>query len=369
MATNNEKQENGGNMMDGIMASQYNEEMSEADLNKILNKAFAGLKRKQRHVLKRRFGLTNGEKKTLQEIGDSYGVTRERIRQIEKAAIKRLGKEVNYKHFSPVTYMAVFELEKAGGVLSEEALINRLLKGKNDELNANSLRLIFEVHPELYFEKECDYKNPSWRLENMEKDDVVNALKDIKKHLKDKKNVLKKEHIFDAVKEDHSMEMDLMESLLDMSKHVMETADGKFGLYEWTHINPKNIRDKIYFVLNKGKKPMHFLELTENIEGEDFIHQKKITHQAVHNELIADKRYVLIGKGIYALSEWGYKPGTVIDVIRSILEEKGEPMSKEDIIEEVKNRRIVKKNTIIINLHNKDHFERNKDGMFVIKEK
>ena len=91
MISNTNLEENGGkNIMDGIMASQYKEELAEADLPKMMSKAFVGLKRKQRHVLKKRFGLVNGEVKTLQEIGDSYGVTRERIRQIEAKALRKL---------------------------------------------------------------------------------------------------------------------------------------------------------------------------------------------------------------------------------------------------------------------------------------
>lgn len=359
---------NGGKMIDGIMASQYREEMAETDLNKILNKAFSGLKRKQRHVLKKRFGLLNGEKKTLQEIGDSYGVTRERIRQIEKAAIKRLGKEVNYKHFSPVSYLAVFELNNAGGILAEETLINRLLNNKYDDTNANALRLIFEVHPELYFVKECDHKNPSWCLDGCDAKKVVTILKDAHNYLLQENKVQHLDAIHANLNEKHDLDKEYLASLLDLSKKIMYTDNDVYGLYEWTFINPKNIRDKIYYILKKGKKPLHFLELTDSIKKEDFIHQKKITHQAVHNELIADDRYVLIGKGIYALKEWGYKPGTVVDVIADILKDKG-PLSKEEVIDEVAKKRIVKKNTIVINLHNKDYFDRTKDGLFVIKEK
>ena len=368
MENSNDNQRNGGKMIDGIMASQYREEMSEADLNKIIGKAFSGLKRKQRHVLKKRFGLNNGEIKTLQEIGDSYGVTRERIRQIEKAAIKRLAKEVNYKHFSPISYMVVHELENAGGIMSEETLIKKLLQNKYDEINANALRLIFEVHPELYYVKECDHKNPSWCLEDCEEKVVLELLKDVKAYLQSEKDVKHIDHIFDYVVDRHGVEKNLLESVLDLSKSVMLIDDDKYGLYEWTFINPKNIRDKIYYILKKNSKPMHFLELTESIENEDFIHQKKITHQAVHNELIADDRYVLIGKGIYALKEWGYKPGTVVDVIVDVLKKKG-PLTREEIIDAVAKSRMVKKNTIVINLHNKEYFERTADGLYRIKEK
>jgi hypothetical protein len=51
----------------------------------------ASLNRQQRDVLERRFGFHDGEIETLESIGDRYSVSRERIRQIEKNALKNLG--------------------------------------------------------------------------------------------------------------------------------------------------------------------------------------------------------------------------------------------------------------------------------------
>ncbi|MYG07053.1 sigma-70 family RNA polymerase sigma factor, partial [Candidatus Poribacteria bacterium] len=48
------------------------------------------LPEREQKVLKMRFGLEDGERKTLREIGDVLDVTRERIRQLEIDAIKRL---------------------------------------------------------------------------------------------------------------------------------------------------------------------------------------------------------------------------------------------------------------------------------------
>lgn len=48
------------------------------------------LPEREQKVLKMRFGLEDGERKTLREIGDALDVTRERIRQLEIDAIKRL---------------------------------------------------------------------------------------------------------------------------------------------------------------------------------------------------------------------------------------------------------------------------------------
>jgi RNA polymerase primary sigma factor len=57
------------------------------ELLDLLGKA---LKDKEKDILCRRFGITTGKMETLEEIGEDYGVTRERVRQIEERALKKL---------------------------------------------------------------------------------------------------------------------------------------------------------------------------------------------------------------------------------------------------------------------------------------
>ena len=107
---------------------------------------------------------------------------------------------------------------------------------------------------------------------------------------------------------------------------------------------------------------MHFTEVAKGIEklfGRE-------THPATtHNELIKDGRFVLVGRGMYALKEWGYVQGVVRDVIRNILRENG-PLTKDQIIEKVLKERHVKPGTVVVNLQNQKYFKRGKDGKFVL---
>jgi len=155
----------------------------------------------------------------------------------------------------------------------------------------------------------------------------------------------------------NSLEKSVFTSYLEISKKIQKDSEGNFGLKDWPEINPRGIKDKAYLVFKKTEKPLHFTEVAKLIEGS--------LVQTVHNELIRDPRFVLIGRGIYALSEWGYYPGEVKDVISKVLTEGG-PLTKEEILEKVLKQRLVKENTVFLNLSNKKYFERDIQGKYIV---
>jgi DNA-directed RNA polymerase delta subunit len=104
-------------------------------------------------------------------------------------------------------------------------------------------------------------------------------------------------------------------------------------------------------------EPMHFSEIAKEIKESNF-KRKNVTVQAIHNELIKDPRFVLIGRGIYALSNWGYKKGTISEIITGILEKSDTPLTREEIVKQVLRVRRVKETTILLNLQNKKLFKK-----------
>lgn len=67
-------------------ADQANRHLLKEQMSEILS----GLSERERRVLEMRFGLKDGTARTLEEVGQEFGVTRERIRQIEAKALRKL---------------------------------------------------------------------------------------------------------------------------------------------------------------------------------------------------------------------------------------------------------------------------------------
>jgi DNA-directed RNA polymerase delta subunit len=140
------------------------------------------------------------------------------------------------------------------------------------------------------------------------------------------------------------------------------------GLVSWPQIHPKGVRDKAYLVIKKAGNPQHFSQIAKLINQAKF-DTKKVNVQTVHNELIKDKRFVLVGRGMYALAEWGYKAGTVKDVLTDILRTHGKPLPRADLVTKVKDVRLVKENTILLNLQDSSTFVRDGNGHYVLRKK
>jgi len=123
------------------------------------------------------------------------------------------------------------------------------------------------------------------------------------------------------------------------------------------------MNDKIYLVLKKHGKPLHFREIARLINEAKF-DRKAAYPPTVHNELIMDQKYVLVGRGIYALRDWGFEPGVVAEVLVEIIKQKGQPMTRDELVQAVLKQRVVKPATIHLALTNKQKFEHLPDGRY-----
>ena len=311
---------------------------------------------REREIISRRFGLT-GHKETLEQIGETLSITRERVRQLEKAILIRLqisAEEDEIPELAAADKILVRYLIESGRIAKISDLANKAYGRKATASEKAGIYFIATFSNNLTVVEENDryyaaigiaeYGNSAAIRERV--DEIVSVLKANKKPM----TLEELDSKLDYAHPDYIIAM------ASISKQIA-TLNGVWGLAKWPAVNPRNIRDKIFVILENKKEPMHFSDIAKEISESNF-KRKNVTVQAIHNELIKDDRFVLIGRGIYALSSWGYKKGTISDIIKSILAKSDKPLSREEIVKQVLKVRKVKETTILLNLQNKALFKK-----------
>lgn len=313
----------------------------------VINDCVKLKKDREKEILAERFGIGKS-KKTLNAIGIKYGVTRERIRQIVNNALRKIRKFCSSTDAQKRIKEIENFVESKGGFSTQAALFEHFHTTEKAEQNA--LVFIADISDKLEVFKDSNTTKAGWNLPRTKQSKIKDAIKKAHATLKEEGKETPVKDLVEKV----GLEAVLLESAMEASKHIMRTDKGNWGLTSWPQVNPRSIRDKSKYIMIRHSKPIHYTELTKKI-GEMGV--KNVTKQSVHNELIKNNDFVLVGRGIYALSEWGYKPGVVEEVIVEVLTEAGQPLHKNDIIERVLEKRIVKASTVILNLQ-KDKFKR-----------
>jgi DNA-binding phage protein len=341
-------------------------QQTELSTEQLVTEVLSSIEReREREIISRRFGLFD-RKETLEQIGEMLGITRERVRQLEKSVITRLktaAEQGSIAHIDEFQTKILALLTNMGQVARVSELASQLTKNPSREEQAR-VAFLSQLCPKLIVIHEDDNFYYSVGVKEVRDEKALKAqvvkLIDVIKQLGEPKPI---EEIAKAA---GITEPQQAAALASTSK-LLATLNGRWGLVKWPMVNPKNIRDKIYVILKENGKHMHFNEIAKAIKGSEF-KRKDVTTQAIHNELIKDKRFVLIGRGIYALKEWGYEKGTVSDIISEVLREAGQPLHRDEIVKRVLKSRFVKETTILLNLQGKTQFKRVAKATYTLVE-
>jgi DNA-directed RNA polymerase delta subunit len=350
-------------ILDRVMSSQQDSLAKDLNPYEIVVKLGRGLSPREREVVSLRFGLgKTGEPLTLEAIGQQYKITRERVRQIEASALRKLRQADEQEGLvGPLGVVSQRVLEQHGGLMPEDMYVNQLLSQQATvrEQRASALMLLDKLVDEVERIRYNDDLHPSWRLKATPwpfVEQTLAALHSVIEKLGEPRSF---DDVLSAVKDhghyqQHQAKLpdEAVESYLRSSAKVRMNPYGEWGLADWKTVNPRRMSDKIYLVLKKHGQPMHFTEIAKAINTTGFDH-KTAYPATVHNELILDKKYVLVGRGTYALREWGYQPGVVADVIARVMDEAGEPLTKDEIVARVLKQRVVKPSTVALALMNR----------------
>ena len=309
---------------------------------------------REKEIISRRFGLYD-RKETLEQIGDMLGITRERVRQLEKAILVRLRLSITDGHIPSVVDIEkelTSHLSEMGRIARVQDLASHFLGRQATPIEKAHTAFISELAQNITIINENDDYYQSAAISSLGDEKTIKT---------------KIEEIVKFIKK-HGQPITADIAALASTSKKLAQLKGNWGLIKWPTVNPKNIRDKIFVILEDNGKPMHFSDISKAIKDSDF-KRKNVTTQAIHNELIKDSRFILIGRGIYALGSWGYSRGTVSDIIADILREAGEPLHRDEIVRRVLDKRRVKETTILLNLQSKPQFKRTAKATYVLDEK
>jgi hypothetical protein len=327
----------------------------------IIKKAISGVlniidQEREKEIISRRFGLS-GKKETLESIGEMLNITRERVRQLEKAILirLRLGVEDNkIPELVAAEKIIVRNLAEMGRVARISDLAGKIFGHNPSSAELAEVAFLVNLSPALTFIDDNDFYHLSAAIADYGNSKFIRGKADeIVNVIKKNKTPMTLDELDAKLSYEHPSQIAAVASI----SKLLATLNGLWGLAKDPTVNPRNIRDKIFVVLENKKEPMHFSEIAKSISESSF-KRRDVTVQAIHNELIKDSRFVLIGRGVYALSSWGYKKGTVAEAIADVLSKSSEPMFRNDIVREVLRARRVKETTILLNLQNRELFER-----------
>ncbi len=316
-------------------------------------------------IMEKRYGLgSNTRRLTLEAIGEEYGITRERVRQVESFSLNAISRSSIYKK-----ELALFDelkdlIKNCGSLVQENGFLCEVSSDKSVQNHIHFLLVVGDAFHKL---KEDDYFHRRWTIDRDLSEKVHRALHALYKSLSEDEIISETEiitrllkHLQEVVKV--TADEEVARRWLDVSKKVKSNPLGDWGLADAPHIKMRGVRDYAYLVLRRAGAPMHFSAVAREIE-KTFDRSAHVA--TTHNELIKDKRFVLVGRGLYALRDWGYREGIVRDIIRSVLKRHG-PLDKERLIGEVLKERHVKPNTIVVNLQNKRYFKRTERGRYAL---
>lgn len=347
--------------------------------SEFVERALGTLPERAREIIKKRFNLDERGKWTLEGIGREFKITRERIRQIEKGAIKKIQDE-NAAELSNFSAFFLDIMDRDGGAAERDFYLTEIAgyvakkyPGKDIKREKKHivlmLRLSGKIKSSLANEKFKShfYSDPK-ALKEAERaiDGAVNFFK-LSGRPADEGELFSQTKPLGA--EGQKITPEAFGSYIRMSAEITKNPFGQWGLRSWPLAFPKNIRDKAYLIALHRKEPAHFKKIAQMINDVWPGKKRPILSETVHNELIKDKRFILVGRGVYALAEWGYEKGTVRDIIKKALAKADRPMNRDEIVKEVLGQRMVKSSTVILNLKDKEFFENTGEGLYKLKVK
>jgi len=260
-------------ILDTIIHLNHEDRVRHFTPSEFLKTVFSLLSEKEREILRRHFGLYGTESETLENIGKSFGITRERVRQIAVGAIKKMRNDTQFLEMRDrVESVLSHILHKYGGVMEEVMLIEALLaetdtlptnKTERESEYANMQFILQQLMPDQFIMVHGDWYRRGWRLLDHPEELTNNALADLHALVEEKAKPLPFEDIFIAYQEKPSYHeifklatqnplveegaeeesvRRILYTLMHLSSKMANNILDEWGLLTWPTVRPKDKR-------------------------------------------------------------------------------------------------------------------------------
>ncbi len=351
---------------------------------RIVEELLATLSEKSEKILIARFGLDGQKPKTLEAIGKEFGITRERVRQIEVASFQKLKKSEKSESVLKIFKKAVAVIENQGYFLGVKGFEKKFFRGKVTLLQENRLKIILNSCQDFSYVKTTSKMNGFWYLQKEEVNPkIINnlhkCLLDYFKNIGEPVGLTKIVRDFEKAdfcrEEEYNflfnkgLTKNIIKTILQNSKLIEANILDEWGLASWKLIKANGLKERSYLIFKKYQKPLHFRELTELI-NKHFTSQRVALPETVCNVVIYFDDFVAVESGIYAPSEWKIFDEELKNEIVLFLENKNKKAGKnifvdrDEIIKYIREKRGDDIKTFVIqaNLFDKNLFSRRGKG-------
>ena len=329
-------------------------------------------------IIQRRFGLNNTAILTLEELGEAYGLTRERIRQLEKRALLRLKRTLLFDDYTGINihihprflkriHKLKIKLEESEyrifkgpelyqfintnirlndkGSLREVFLLVTLMGMNSIKLNRKGLQEIwgFFSHENAKFIEEiilgiddCLNGETSIALDELDLSVAINKKRPKRKKIK----------------------IDQLRRYLFLCDTVEETDSGVYrGKFEFLKYRYLNIER----ILSEIGQPTHFSEIVRVLNNRLAQHgEKTCTERNITNQMVDNENFLPVGRsGQWALSRWdNVETKNICELILHCFHSASRPLSIDEIYNEIKSKRPVSKASISLMLANNSEYRK-----------
>jgi len=309
-----------GNLFDYLSGNRQSIVTTRVGTKIVVDGFLSQLPDKHREVLADRYGLWDGVAETLQDIGDKYGLTRERIRQIEAKALGRLRRGMSQPVLKaslrkkvegaiahgPNENCGVFTEDELLPILADDCTVDEALlalgliqdlysPGENflSHLLTEAEEGIYCLHPE----RTNDYKA------------ILHAIVEV---LERHRQPVMEAKLFDEllareVTRSVPHGADLARRVLKISPSLARLTGGTLVLSRWSAFRRRDLASSAEAALMVLGRPAHFTEIAHRISTL-YPGLREVDQRTVHNRLVARRdKFVWVRNGTYGLKAWGLR--------------------------------------------------------------